>query len=104
MTPYCILFGQEVVFPIELEVPTWAIQAWDHVQLTEELLLARARQIERRDHDMEEAVERLKRMHIKNKDYFDNLHQIRFEPLKDNDMVLLHNMVKDADLLSSNML
>ena len=57
MTPYRILFGQEAVFPIELEVPTWATQAWDRVLSTGDLLLARARQIERRDHDMEEAVE-----------------------------------------------
>ena len=104
MTPYRILFGQEAVFPIELEVPTWATQAWDRVLSTGDLLLARARQIERRDHDMEEAVERLKRMRMENKDYFDSLHQIRFEPLKENDMVLLHNTVKNADLSSSNTL
>lgn len=60
LTPYRILYGQEAVLPIELEVPTWATLAWDRVQSTEDLLLARARQIERRDHDMEEAVERLK--------------------------------------------
>ena len=27
MTLYCILFKQEAVFPIKLEVPTWATQA-----------------------------------------------------------------------------
>ena len=42
MTLYCILFEQEAVFPIKLEVPTWATQAWDHVLLTEDLLLAQA--------------------------------------------------------------
>ena len=57
MTLYCILFRQEVVFPIELEVPTWATQAWDCVLLIGDLLLAQAHQIERQDHDMEEAVE-----------------------------------------------
>ena len=43
-------------------------------------------------------------MYMENKDYFDSLHQICFEPLKENDIVLLHNTVKDADLLSSNTL
>ena len=57
MTPYHILFGQEVVFPIELEVPTWVIQAWDCVLSMGDLLLAQACQIERWDHDIEEAVE-----------------------------------------------
>ena len=41
---------------------------------------------------------------MKNKDYFDSLHQICFELLKENDMVLLYNTVKDADLSSSNTL
>ena len=104
MTLYCILFGQEAVFSIELEVPTWATQAWDHVLLTGDLLLAQAHQIKRQDHDMEEAVEQLKRMHMENKDYFNSLHQICFELLKENDIVLLHNTVKDVDLLSLNIL
>ena len=56
MTLYHILFGQEAVFPIELEVPTWATQAWDCVLLIGDLLLAQAHQIERWDHNMEEAV------------------------------------------------
>ena len=41
---------------------------------------------------------------MENKDYFDSLHQICFELLKENDMVLLHNTVKDVDLSSSNTL
>ena len=41
---------------------------------------------------------------MKNKDYFDSLHQICFKPLKENDMVLLHNTVKDMDLSSLNIL
>ena len=42
MTLYHILFGQEAVFPIELEVSTWATQAWDHVLLMGDLLLVQA--------------------------------------------------------------
>ena len=49
---------------------------------------------------MEEAVEWLKRIYIENKDYFNSLHQICFKLFKENDMVLLHNTVKDMDLLS----
>ena len=104
MTLYCILFGQEAVFPIELEVPTWATQAWDYVLSMGDLLLVWAHQIERWDHNMEEAVKQLKRMCMENKDYFDSLHQIHFELFKENDMVLLHNTVKDVDLSSSNIL
>ena len=104
MTLYCILFGQEAVFPIKLEVPTWATQAWDYILLIGDLLLVWACQIERQDHNMEEAVKQLKRICMENKDYFDSLHQICFELLKENDMVLLHNTVKDVDLLSLNIL
>lgn len=53
---------------------------------------------------MEEAVEQLKQMCLENKDYFDNHYQIHLKPLKENDMVLLHNTIKDADLSSSNTL
>ena len=53
---------------------------------------------------MEEAVKQLKRIYMENKDYFDSLHQIHFEPLKENNMVLLYNTVKNADLSSSNTL
>ena len=104
MTPYYILFGQEAVFPIKLEVPTQATQAWDYILSTGDLLLAQAHQIERQDHNMEEAVKQLKRIYMENKDYFDSLHQIHFEPLKENNMVLLYNTVKNADLSSSNTL
>ena len=104
MTLYCILFKQEAVFPIKLEVPTWAIQAWDYVLLIGDLLLVQAHQIERWDHDMEEAVEQLKRIYMENKDYFNSLHQICFKLLKKNNIILLHNIVKDADLLFSNTL
>ena len=53
---------------------------------------------------MEEAVKQLKRMCMENKDYFNSLHQIHFELLKENDIVLLYNTVKDTDLSSSNIL
>ena len=43
-------------------------------------------------------------MCMENKDYFDSLHQICFKLFKKNDMVLLHNTVKDVDLSSSNTL
>ena len=43
-------------------------------------------------------------MCMENKDYFNSLHQIHFELLKENDMILLHNTVRDADLSSSNTL
>ena len=41
---------------------------------------------------------------MKNKDYFNSLHQICFKLLKENDMVLLYNIVKDMDLSSLNTL
>lgn len=53
---------------------------------------------------MEEAIKHLRQMCLENKDYFDDHHQIHLNPLKKNDMVLLHNTVKDANLSSSNTL
>lgn len=104
MSPYRILFGQEAVLPIELEVPTWATLSWEKVDNTLDLLALRARQIERRDSDMEEAMLRLQRMRFNNKEYFDSIHRVLQESLSPDDMVLLHNTIKEADLSRNNTL
>ena len=62
MTPYRMVVGQDPVLPIELKVPIWRILPWNKVQSTADLLAMRARQLERRDEDMDEAILHLERM------------------------------------------
>ena len=72
LSPYYVTCGSEPVLPIELEVPTWRILPWSEVHTTAELLAMRARQLQRREEDLEEAVHHLQRMRMEGKEEFDD--------------------------------
>lgn len=90
LTPYYISCGNEPVLPIELEIPTWKILSWDNVHTINDLLAIRARQLQRRDEDLEETVLYLQRMRIEGKERHDEKHGI-WEELAIGSIVLLHN-------------
>lgn len=96
LSPYYVLCGSEPVLPIELEIPTWRILPWNEVHTTEELLAMRARQIQRRDEDLEEAILHLQRRRMDGKEDFDDTHQIRVAELEKGDLILLHDTKRDA--------
>ena len=98
LTPYYICCGSEPVLPIELEVPTWRILPWDEVHSTADLLAMRARQLQRRDDDLEEATLHLQRMRLEGKERHDEKHGIRHEELAPGDIVLLHNTRREKDM------
>ena len=56
----------------------------------------RARQIQRRDEDLEEATYHLQRMRMEGKEDFDDSHRIRTKELEKGDLVLLHDTKRDA--------
>ena len=58
-TPFYLNYGREAVLPIEMDIPTWRLLDWPSVKSREELLALRARQLLRRDEDLEEATLRL---------------------------------------------
>ncbi|KAJ9246723.1 hypothetical protein DTO195F2_9270 [Paecilomyces variotii] len=91
LTPFRAVMGYDAVLPIELEVPTWKTLAWDKVRTTEDLLLLRARQIELRDQDTEEARLRVQRRREAGKEVFDNKKRLREERLTEGQLVLLHD-------------
>jgi len=91
MTPARVIYGNEHVLPIELTVPTWQVLPWSEVRSTSDLLAMRARQLERRDDDLKEALLRIRRHRQQNKEYFDDTHRIRPENLTEGMMVLLHD-------------
>ena len=43
-----LVFGQDCVLPIELKAARWAVIAWERVRTLEDLLVACARQFERK--------------------------------------------------------
>ena len=91
MTPLRVTTGTEAVLPIELNVPTWQTLPWGEVHTTADLLTLRARQIQRRDEDLEEAAMHLQRVRTEAKDLFDENHRTRTEDLREADMVMLHD-------------
>ena len=94
-TPFYLNHGCEPMLPIELEIPTWNVLPWYEVRSTAELLSLRARQIQRRDEDIEEAALYLQRKRMEGKDNFDLDHRIREKDFSVNDMVLLHDTKRE---------
>ena len=88
-SPHRLLYGCELTLLIELEVPTYATLPFEQVTNTEELIALRARQFERRDDDVAEALAHLQRMREESAEYFDENNSIRQEPLHEGDYVLL---------------
>ncbi len=74
--PYYICRGSESVLPIELEVLTWQILPLSKVYSTADLLAMRARQLQRRDKDLEEATLHLQRIRLEGKERPDLKHGI----------------------------
>jgi hypothetical protein len=86
-----MVYGREAVLPIETKYPTWRTLGWNDVHTRAELIAVRARQIEMRDEDMEEAMLRKTRIRQAGQERFDATHQIRQTPLKPKDLVLKHD-------------
>ena len=95
MTPFRMLYGYEAILPIKLDVPTWQTLPWNTVRTRSDLIAMRARQIERRDEDIEEAVAHLRRMRLQGKEYFDQTKNIVRETPKKGDLVLLYDTKKE---------
>jgi len=70
-TPYRLVFGQDCVLPIELCASSWTTIEWRKVKTTVDLVAARVRQLERREEDIEEAQENVRKSRLHNKAYFD---------------------------------
>ncbi len=58
----------------------------------------RARQLQRRDDDLEEATLHLQRMQLEGKERHDEKHGIRHEELAPGDVVLLHDTRRGKDM------
>lgn len=83
---------------LSLGVPTWNVLPWEEVRDTADLLAVHARQLERREEDLEQARLHLQRVRESNKDYFDGNHRLRAEDFNVGDLVLLHNTKLDKDM------
>lgn len=104
VSPFRFVCGIDAVLPIDLEVPTWTSLPWEKVETRADLLAMRAKQISKRDQDVEDAMFRLNRLREQNKEYLDAHRNLRTGPLQKDDLVLLHDTRLEDDLTSKNKL
>ena len=104
ISPFRFVCGVDAVLPIDLEVPTWASLPWETVETRADLIAMRAKQISRRDQDIEDAVLRLQRLRDQNKEFQDAHRNLRVSPLQKDELVLLHDTRLEDDLTSKNKL
>jgi hypothetical protein len=85
------MFGKDAVLPIELEHLAWntanSIQGIDD---TASQIAARARQLERRQEDIDVAIHNLKESRDVNKRYFDQAAKLRAEDRQIGDLAFVH--------------
>ena len=81
LTPYEFEYANRPMLPIELKYPTWAILHWKKDCEESEVIALRARALECREEDLDEAKLYLRRAREKNAEYHDARPNIRHTPL-----------------------
>jgi hypothetical protein len=87
----------ESMLSIELEISIWRILSWQEIHTIEDLLTMRTRQLQRRNENMNEARNLLKRMRKQKKEYFDSEHFATDKDINKNDFVLFHDIQHEND-------
>ncbi len=87
----------ESMLSIELKISIWRVLFWQEIHTIEELLAMRTRQLQRRNENMNEARNLLKRMRKQEKEYFDAEHFTIDKEINKNDLMLLHDTQHEND-------
>jgi hypothetical protein len=97
-SPYQLVVGQNPVLPIELSMPTWQTLPFREVKDRAQLLAIRAMQLDLRDQMTKDAVSKTMRMRAARKEYWDDTKEIRREDMREGDLVLLWNSLREIDM------
>jgi hypothetical protein len=97
LTSFYLQCDSESMFSIELEIFIWRILLWQKMHIIEDLLTMWVRQLQRRDENMNETRNLLKRMRKQDKKYFDSKHFVTNKKINKNDLVLFHNTQHEND-------
>jgi hypothetical protein len=87
----------ESMLSIELKIFILKILFWQKIHIIEDLLTMRTRQLQRRNENMNEAKNLLKRMRKQEKKYFDSKHFATNKDINKNDLVFLHDIQHEND-------
>ncbi|GBG82773.1 hypothetical protein CBR_g36303 [Chara braunii] len=94
--PAELWYGREIDFPIEALVPTWNRLDDDPYLSTEELITARCQQVARNEEALEEVVNRVTDSRMRDKARWDQVKNIRKEPLQVGEKVLVRNSALES--------
>ena len=83
--PFELMYGQKPIMPTEETILSWSSIPWMEDMEREDLLALRTPQLERRQEDVDKAVERLKKARLKSKEKFDKRHRLRPREIKKGD-------------------
>ncbi len=97
LTSFYLQCDSESVLSIELEISIWRVLSWQEIHTIEELLAMRARQLQKRNENMNEARDLLKRMRKQRKEYFDAEHFTIDKKINKSDLMLLHDTQHEND-------
>ncbi|GBG65752.1 hypothetical protein CBR_g52344 [Chara braunii] len=94
--PAELWYGREIDFSIEALVPTWNRLDDDPHLSTEELITARCQQVARNEEALEEVVNRVTDSRMRDKARWDQVKNIRKEPLPVGEKVLIRNSALES--------
>jgi hypothetical protein len=77
---------------IELKIFIWRMLSWQKIHIIEDLLTMRTRQLQKRNENMNETKNLLKRMRKQDKKYFNLKHFVINKNINKNDLVLFHDI------------
>ncbi len=97
LTSFYLQCDNESMLSIELKIFIWRILFWQEIHTIEDLLTMRARQLQKRNENMNEAKNLLKRMRKQKKEYFDSKHFATDKDINKNDLVLFHDIQHEND-------
>ncbi|GBG62423.1 hypothetical protein CBR_g30376 [Chara braunii] len=89
--PAELWYGREIDFPVEALVPTWNRLDDDPHLTTEELITARCQQVAKNEEALDEVVNRVMDSPMRDKARWDQVKNIRKEPLQVGEKVLVRN-------------
>ncbi|GBG59559.1 hypothetical protein CBR_g49819 [Chara braunii] len=94
--PAELWYEREIDFPVEALVPTWNRLDDNPHMSTEELIVARRQQVVRNEEALEDVVRRVMDSRMKDKAKWDQVKNIRKEPLQVGEKVLVRNSTLES--------
>ncbi|GBG87216.1 hypothetical protein CBR_g45275 [Chara braunii] len=94
--PTELWYGREIDFPMEALVPTWNRLDDNPHMSTEELIASRCQQVMRNEEALEDVVRRVMDSRMKDKTRWDQVKNIRKEPLQVGEKVLVRNSALES--------